>query len=284
MNADEQLLYEARVRTRYSVLAGAAAVLLVAAIAVQIGGAHSNVDEQTIGLITANKRLARDIIGSIFQAFGYFALAATLDFLFRATRARLPDVRPAITGAIAVAGCVLAGISVCAYVVVYGIKAHQFVNRGTQTYEQANHLLSTASLVIPQLLNYLGGLLVAVGFVLVSMNAMRSGLLTRFMGYLGMFAGALVIIPLVPIPVVEAYWLAALAYLLSGRWPTGVPPAWRSGRAEKWPSSQELREQRMKAGGGRAKPSAAPAPEPVGATAPTRTRSTTPKRKRKRRR
>ena len=47
----------------------------------------------------------------------------------------------------------------------------------------------------------------------------------------------LTIIPLVPIPIVEAYWLLALAYLFSGRWPSGVPPAWASGRAEPWPSA-----------------------------------------------
>jgi hypothetical protein len=121
----------------------------------------------------------------------------------------------------------------------------------------------------------------------VSLNAMRVGLLTRFLGYLGIIGGVLTIIPLVPIPIVEAYWLLALAYLLSGRWPSGVPPAWSSGRAEPWPSSQQLRAARGQpaARRGRAKPAPTPAPEPVGAPSPASagTRSTTPKRKRKRR-
>ena len=72
---------------------------------------------------------------------------------------------------------------------------------------------------------------------MVSLSAMRVGLLTRFLGYLGIIAGVLTIIPLVPIPIVEAYWLLALAYLFSGRWPSGVPPAWTSGRAEPWPKT-----------------------------------------------
>ena len=71
------------------------------------------------------------------------------------------------------------------------------------------------------------------------------------MGYLGIIAGVLTIIPIVPIPIVEAYWLVALAYLISGRWPSGVPPAWTSGRAVPWPSSQELRAARAQ-GTGRA--------------------------------
>jgi hypothetical protein len=128
-----------------------------------------------------------------------------------------------------------------------------------------------------------------VSIVLISLNAMRVGLLTRFLGYLGIIAGVLTIIPLVPIPIVEAYWLFALAYLLSGRWPSGVPPAWSSGRAERWPSSAELRAARGQAParGGLFRPPPArapePTPEPVGAPAPASTRSTTPKRKRKRR-
>jgi hypothetical protein len=82
-----------------------------------------------------------------------------------------------------------------------------------------------------------------------------------------MFAGVLFLFPLIPIPAVQSYWLVALAYLLSGRWPSGVPRAWATGRAEKWPTTQELREQRIRAGaraGGRTKP--VPEPEPVGAS------------------
>jgi hypothetical protein len=131
---------------------------------------------------------------------------------------------------------------------------------------------------------------VAVAFVLVSLNAMQQGLLTRFMGYLGMFAGALVLFQITQVPVVQTFWLLAVAYLVSGRWPTGVPPAWRSGRAEPWPSSAEMRAKRAaevgdRPGRGLRRPAPVPAAEPDAAAAPTnaRTRATTSKRKRKRR-
>jgi hypothetical protein len=229
---------------------------------------------------------------------GYFALAATLWYLWGATRARNPDVKPGFVGIVAIVGGILTGISIPAYVALYAVKAHDFATHGAQTYEQAHTLIGSSSLVLPQLGNYLGVLLAAIGVVLVSLNAMRVGLLTRFMGFLGIFAGVLVIFPLVPIPIVEGFWLVALAYLFTGRWPPGVPPAWRSGRAEPWPSSAEMREQRQRAGGGgrggggggggggRPKPSPKPAREAVGAPAPSpgRTRASTPKRKRKRRR
>jgi hypothetical protein len=113
---------------------------------------------------------------------------------------------------------------------------------------------------------------------------MRVGLLTRFMGYLGIFAGVLVLFQITQIPIVQGYWLAALGYLISGRWPTGVPPAWASGRAERWPPSSELRARKL-AGAGRGAPAPKPEPQPAGAgvAVPGRTRAGTSKRKRKRR-
>jgi hypothetical protein len=285
MNPEERVAYESRVRTRQVVLAAAAGVLVMAAVLIQIGGPHVKVNEQTLGLVTEAKRATRDLIGSIANALGYFSLAWTLWYLWGCVRAREPNVRPSFIGILAVVGCVLFGVSEVAYVANYGIQAHDFVNHGSQTYPEANALLTKPSLVVPQITNDFGLLLVAVGYVMVSLNAMRVGLLTRFLGYLGIVAGVLTIIPIVPIPIVAAYWLLALAYLLSGRWPSGVPPAWASGRSEPWPRAQRgarpAREPLF--GRGRAKPAPEPAPEAVGAPAPGTTRSTTPKRKRKRR-
>jgi hypothetical protein len=188
-------------------------------------------------------------------------------------------------GWIAAAGAAIQAVGVVVYAAAFGNAASDFVSTGSQTYPEANHLLTGGVLVAGQIANYLGLLLLAVALVLISLNAMRVGLLTRFLGYLGIIAGVLTIIPLVPIPIVEAYWLIALAYLLSGRWPSGVPPAWSTGHAERWPSSAELRAARGQSAprARRGQPVPKPAPEPVGAPAPASTRSTTPKRKRKRR-
>jgi hypothetical protein len=182
---------------------------------------------------------------------------------------------------------VLAALSGIVYAIVIAGKADTFVSHGSQTYEQANHLTRSPGLLVLPFIGQAAALLLAVGFVLIALQAMRVGLLTRFMGYLGIFTGVLVLFPIgSPVPVVQGFWLLALAYLFSGRWPNGVPPAWRSGQAEKWPSSADLRQQRARAagGGGRSKPSPKPAPEAVGAPAAGRTRASTGKRKRKRRR
>jgi hypothetical protein len=290
MTADEQLLYETRVRPRQAVIAGVAAAALIGAAVLQLVGPHAKVNELTLGLITEHKRFGLDIAGAVIQAIGWLALTSTLVFLFGAARARASTVQPFIR-ILAIIGGVVAAIAGVASATVVSIKAHQFVTTGNQTYEQAHALTSSAALVVPQLAAQLAALLVAISFVLIALQSMRVGLLPRFLGYLGMFAGVLVILPVVQLPVVQGYWLGALAYLLSERWPSGVPPAWRSGRAEPWPTGQALREQRAEAAAARRRgrgkpapapaPAAAPAPEP--AVAPS-TRATTSKRKRKRRR
>jgi hypothetical protein len=60
-----------------------------------------------------------------------------------------------------------------------------------------------------------------------------------------MVAGALVLFPFAFAPIIQLYWLLAVAYIISGRWPSGVPPAWRTGRAEVLPSAAETRARRM---------------------------------------
>ncbi len=110
--------------------------------------------------------------------------------------------------------------------------AHKFVTGGAQTYPQANHLTSGTAFQIVPLLGLVCALLLALSLVLTSLAAMRVGLLTRMMGYIGIFAGALVLFQITQIPIVQAYWLFALAYLFSGRWPTRCAPgvAQRPGR------------------------------------------------------
>jgi hypothetical protein len=69
------------------------------------------------------------------------------------------------------------------------------------------------------------------------------------------------------------------------RSPGGTPPAWRTGRAEPWPSSADLRAQRQRAmAEQRGEPvEAEPEAEPVGAQRGPSPATAAAKRKRKRR-
>src|SRR4029079_16345905 len=101
-----------------------------------------------------------------------------------------------------------------------------------------------------------GQFALAFAFVLISLNAMRACLRTRVMVVVVVLVG---VVPLRlcllastlsgvgggPAPIVQFFWLGALAYLFTGRWPNGLPKAWKTRKAEPWPSSQEKREQRQ---------------------------------------
>jgi hypothetical protein len=124
--------------------------------------------------------------------------------------------------------------------------------------------------------------------VMVPLRARRAGLLSPFMAILGVIAGVLLVLqlmPLVPI-VLQAFWLGAIGALYLGNWPGGRGPAWDTGEADPWPSAAERRglapprEDRGDEGedGGRGG-NGGPPPEPE----PVPERPSSRKRKRKRR-
>ncbi len=116
----------------------------------------------------------------------------------------------------------------------YTILADDFAGRAVQTEAAADDLLDTPALDIANGLGLTGVL--ALGFWLVkgSLDAMRIGLLTRFMGIMGIALGPALVLGfgLLVMPL----WLVALGVLFLGRWPRGMPPAWVTGRAEPWQS------------------------------------------------
>jgi hypothetical protein len=275
---------------RQAVIAGLAGTCLLAAAVVEALGPQPKVSELTIELIVTSQRVGLELVGAVINSLGLLGLALTLVFFFDAARARRPESARA-TRVTAYLGGVLAAVGGVAYAILLTIKSHEFVTHGAQTYPQANDLVGTPGFAVLQYAGLVGSLLLAIAFVLVSMNAMRVGLLTKFLGYLGMVAAAasLFLIGSAPALLIEVFWLMAVAYLLAGRWPGGDPPTWASGKAEPWPSAAELREQRQKAAGrpsprakaAGGKGSAAAAAKPAPAA---QTRAATPKRKRKRRR
>ena len=122
------------------------------------------------------------------------------------------------------------------------LNAHNFVNGHDFTAEAVNHALTQSTVLeISEYLGLLGGLALAAGMVVVTLGATRTGLMARWMMYLGIFAALLAFTPfglalgevqqLIP-----AFWMVSLGILLMGRWPGGDPPAWAAGEARPWPS------------------------------------------------
>jgi hypothetical protein len=221
------------------------------------------------------------IPATVFKGIGFLALAWTLTFLLMAVRARRPIQRPLLY--LPILGGVLTALGTVMFSVVYNRAVGDFLDAGPHTVDRAYDAASVSTLVSAQVFrDLLGPLVLACAWVVTSLNAMRAGLLTRFMGILGLIIGVLQVIRLGPLPIVQTFWLAALAALLIGFWPSGRPRAWKTGQAEPWPSQADAARQRQAASAARRQArgggdkAAAPAPAPAPGAAPA-------KRKRKRR-
>ena len=184
-------------------------------------------------------------ISTILSVLGALAALLALSYLFRAARARHPQIGRAVGWSVAAALALYPlgrGIREIATWIEYA----QFADAAAADRTPGAQRDIGAGGILPgaALLEILGAFALALSFVLVSMNAMRVGLLTRFMGILGVIVGALAVFQLDAPQVVRSIWLLFLGLLLLGRYPGGTPPAWETGRAEPWPTQQELRERR----------------------------------------
>jgi len=242
MATAETLQAEARERPRIAIVAGAAAFFTLAAPIVGLivlKGAPSNLVGEAL---QRQQHIAGLAVSAVCSALGLLAITVTLDFLLRAVRARRSDLPWQIRPLLWVGGVGLA-VLLLALQVATSVKLDHFAHEGSQTYEEARKVSDFGPLAYLGILAQLG---FAGAFVVIAVTAMRVGLLTRFLGYLGVISAVLFVLPLVPVPIVQAYWLGALAMLFAGRSPSGTPPAWQSGEAMPWPSPAEMREQRVR--------------------------------------
>ena len=201
------------------------------------------------------------LLASLVVAIGYVALGWTLTYLAVATRARRREFPKLLLYVPLIAGVLQAFASVMSSFATNAAISDFLA--GSRTVDAAQDVTASGLGVFASLLGLPGALGLALSLVLISLNAMRVGLLTRFMGVLGMITGALQILPFGgPLPVVQSFWLLMLSILILGRWPNGRPPAWQTGNAEPWPPSARQR-QRAQVAAARRGQAAEPDPEPV---------------------
>jgi hypothetical protein len=264
-DASDQLAWERRARPRAAIIAGLSGSLVIGGLV--LAGVATQ-DQPSALLLDSLRKLEADgaiggqetthvadfewtsdnrgpILASILMlAFGLAGIGLTLSFLARATRARRPSLprfalpAPLVGATVAAVGIVIVFLAQQAW--------HDDILAGDRTIDAVRE--RPAGEGVGYTIELLGLFVFALGAVLVSLNAMRAGLLTRTMGLLGMFAGGAVVLfgpsqPLLPL------WTVFLTPLFLGRWMGGQPPAWRTGKEEPWPTAAELREQRMRARG-----------------------------------
>jgi hypothetical protein len=104
--------------------------------------------------------------------------------------------------------------------------------------DEASNAIADASLAgIVSGLGIAGGLGLLFAFLYTGLWAMRTGLLPRFWGSLGMVAGFAFLLG--PLFIVTMIWLLYFGFLCLGAVPGGRPPAWAAGEAVPWPSPGE---------------------------------------------
>jgi hypothetical protein len=238
----ETLQAEARERPRMAIAAVVAAVFTLLGSLVGRIAAGAPPDNLPAALLFYRDHQGSQYASAACSVIGAIAIAIVLDFLYRATRARNPEL-PWQMRPLPWIGGIGVAIFTVAYQIALAVNVEHFATQGSQTYEEARKAIDAG---VPPLFGLFVQLALALAIVMISINAMRVGLLTRFLGYLGVISAVLFVIPLVPIPIVQVYWLGALAMLFAGRSPSGTPPAWESGEAMPWPSPADMREQRVR--------------------------------------
>jgi Domain of unknown function (DUF4386) len=90
---------------------------------------------------------------------------------------------------------------------------------------------------------YLVNVLWGAGLALTSLVAMRTGLLSRFLGVLGLIVGVLYAVPLLGGGggLLQFLWYVAVGMVISNVWPGGRGPAWAAGAPVRWPGAAEKR-------------------------------------------
>jgi hypothetical protein len=302
---EEQLQWEARFGRPAAISAFAAGLLLLAGTVLlqSMLENRENIEALPDFLLSVDESPSTLILQAVVQGLAALCLIPVFYYLFRATVSRVPQIPrwfvwfifigPVLYGAAQVVGAIdrvdVAEMFAAEDYTLDDPDPERLAEqcpaiRGEVGGDCAQELLSqnaNTAAVIPSLI---GSVMVAFMFVMVPLRARRAGLLSPFMGILGVIAGVLLVlqlVPLVPI-IVQAFWLGAIGALFLGNWPGGRGPAWESGEPDPWPSAAERRglapprdEGADPAGNGRA-PEPPPEPEPV----PDRPSSRKRKRKR----
>lgn len=184
------------------------------------------------------------IAAAILKAVGTALTAMVLGFLFSATKSRRPEM-PMFGLYLGLVGPILVAVATVVLQVSVNVKASDFAGGKDFSTAVAHDALQGGALTASQIISQLALFAIALAYVVIALNAMRVGLLTRFTGTVGIIVGALMIFPVgSSLPIIQCFWLLAVGLLILQKFPPTIPPAWKTGRAEPWPSQQELREQR----------------------------------------
>jgi hypothetical protein len=252
---NDRLQWEARFSRPAAIAAfGAGLLLMVGTVALQSIFEDRNRIEPLPDFLLSIDEAPNTLLASAgLEAASSLLLVGVFYYLFRATIHRAPAI-PSWFSYLIFIGPVFLAISQVIGAIdrvdVAELFAQQSSNvgdcpalRGEPGEECANDLLREDVNPVSVALGLAGSVGTAFLFVMLPLRARRAGLLSQFMSILGVIAGVLMVLQLMPLvpEIIEAFWLGAVGALFLGNWPGGRGPAWESGQPDPWPSAAERR-------------------------------------------
>lgn len=250
MNREAGLAWEKRWARWAAIAAVLGPALFVVSQFVLAGMLGADNDAQNLRDI--DEESGKFILANITRALGAALLALPLFYLFRAVALRSEGFRRQLVG-VAIAAPIFIAIGIVLTAIANADAASSFVaedpgGTGENAQDLADDKVTEASLTGLAIGFNLGGRLgLAITMVYVCLHALRVGLLTRFWASLGMALGVVSFIFL-PFFMFLLIWFVFLGLVISGRAPSGRPPAWAAGRAIPWPTPGEQMAEQLAAG------------------------------------
>jgi len=229
--------------SRYGRTAGILGILGVLAVLLpSLAGLASDfnsfaLDEYAERIVAFDTSRGEVFASQLLQGIGLLLFAAPLLYLFQAAMYRSTSVRRSLAG-LTVIGPVLYAIAMILLYVAYDSAASTFLDgapAGVDINQFAEDTLTGTTAYQAFISLQLGAALALVfSVVYTSLQAMRVGLLTRFMGTLGMAVGIGFIIFGPVGPLALGLYILAISLLIAGWWRGPLPPAWTTGEAVPW--------------------------------------------------
>jgi hypothetical protein len=245
MEREEQLQWERHNARWAAASAIGAALLTLAGTIVLLKALNPSPSDNVEGIVLVHQKPGQLMLAAVLQALGTALTAPALYYLFRATRFRRPQMPQVLRYLVLLAAPVAAVLAVIHQVQLGHVADKVFPQLPLPPKDAKNLVddqVGKGGIVAVSAFATAAGLGLAFSFLMVSLNAMRAGLLSRFMGIIGVIVGVLLVLPILPLPILQIFWLAALGLLILGPWPQGRGPAWETGEAEPWPTAQDRRD------------------------------------------
>jgi hypothetical protein len=213
------------------------AVFYIGALVIESGAGIELSGLQTEELRSIDEHNSALLIATIARSIGFAFMAVPLFFLFRAAQARTDRMHGSLIWLVVIGPVILAVQGLITWSAQVDV-ANQFVEQSQgvgdiytladNLRDESGGLQTAAGLLLP------GMLALIFSFIYAPLWAVRTGLLTRFFGTLGMALGASLLFILQVALLGLLLWLVYFGLMQLGRVPSGRPPAWDAGKAIPW--------------------------------------------------